>query len=134
MGQCGCGETVPENGFKLPSGLVVAYDVYRGCRDCFSGPAVCIYVYPNAKSEWLQHAKIEPYKPDEYGGNHGHGIPVSLFEVEDLINAAKAIGELKTSRDGYLTFADWLEDNGLRMMQDAMRLFTARMERLAKER
>ena len=134
MGQCGCGEVPVERGFKLPSGAVLGYMVYRGCRDCHAGPAVTIFVYPNGKSEWLEHAKIEPYKPDEYGGNHGHGIPIAFFEVADLIEAAKSIGETRMSRDGYRSVEDWLHDNGLLMMQDAMRLFTKRIEAMERNR
>lgn len=133
MGQCGCGETNIEKGFTLPSGVVVAYHVYRGCPDCFSGPGISVYIYPNKKSEWLQHAKLEPFTPDEYGGESGHGIPISFFEVKDLIASAKQIGGTEMSEDGYETVEDWLYDNGLEMMQDAMVRFRKRMAAIAKE-
>lgn len=131
MGQCGCGETSVEHGYKLPSGVVVAYDIYRGCRDCFAGPAINVFVYPNGKSEWLRHAKIEELKPDEYGGNHGHGIPISFFEVRDLIAAAKQIGGLDWDEDGY-GFEEWMEENGLQMMQSALGIFSKRMAELER--
>lgn len=130
MGQCGCGDVPVENAFKLPSGEVIGYFVYRGCDECFAGPAIDIFVYPNAKSEWVRDAKIESYKPDEYGGNGGHGIPIALFEVRDLIEAAKKIGGTELSKDGYESVEDWLSDYGLQMMQDAMRLFEKRVEKL----
>ena len=68
MGQCGCGDTYIEHAYELPAGHVVAYDVYHGCSECFSGPGLNIYVYPDRKSEWLRTAKIEPFEPDEFGG------------------------------------------------------------------
>lgn len=133
MGQCGCGEIPVENAYKLPSGEVVGIAIYRGCDDCHAGPAVDVFVYPNAKSEWVRDAKIEKYKPDEYGGNHGHGIPIAFFEVRDLIKAATAIGGTNLDDEGYNSVEDWLEENGLRMMQDAMRLFEKRVEEIKKK-
>lgn len=137
MGQCGCGETNPERGFKLPSGAVVAYDIYRGCDGCFRGPAVSVYVYNNGKSEWLRHAKVEPYKPDEYGGNHGHGICFGLFEVSDLRAEAVELtkeGSIGRRQDQYASLDDWLEDYGLRLIQGAMRRFSKRDEEMEAER
>jgi hypothetical protein len=130
MCQCGCADTWIDKAFKIPSGVVVAYDVYYGCRECFAGPGLTIYVYPNAKSEWIRDVKIEPYIPDEYGGESGHGIPVSFFEVQDLVKAAESIGGTKLEEDGYDSVTAWLEDYGLEMMQDAMRLFTERVKKL----
>ena len=126
MGQCGCGDLSIDKAFQLPKGIVVAYDIYRGCGECHAGPGVSIYIYPNKKSEWLEGVKIESFTPSEDGGDSGNGIPISFFEVSDLANAAKAIGETKLSRDGYRSVEDWLSDYGLQMMQDAMRLFAKR--------
>jgi hypothetical protein len=132
--QCGCGEFPVENAYTLPSGEIVGYGIYRGCEDCYAGPGVSVYVYPNEESEWLRDAKIESYEPDEFGGNKGYGISVSFFEVCDLIKAATEIGGDFEKTHGYETVAEWLEDNGLRMMQDAMRLFEKRCAELAKDR
>jgi hypothetical protein len=132
MGQCGCGDLPIENGYQLPSGEIIAYAIYRGCDECHAGPAVDIFIYPNKKSEWIRDAKIETYKPDEYGGNQGHGIPIAFFEVRDLVAAAKAIGGTTLSKDGYDSVESWLEDYGLQMMQDAMRLFEKRVEALMR--
>ncbi len=84
MGQCGCGDIPVENAFQLPSGEVVGYALYRGCDECFAGPAVDIFIYPNNTSEWARDAKIENFKPDEYGGNEGRGIPITFFEVRAM--------------------------------------------------
>lgn len=137
MGQCGCGETSVENAYKLPKGTVIGYDIYRGCAGCFAGPAISIYVYPNAKSEWLSHAKIEDFTPDEYGGNHGHGINVAFFEVEDLKEESVELAQeadIGPGDDQYATIADWLDDYGLRLVQGAMRRFTKRMDELERRR
>lgn len=134
MCQCGCGEFGLENAYKLPSGEVVGYGVYRGCEDCHAGPGVSVYVYPDEKSEWLTGVKIEPYEPNDFGGNKGYGISVSFFEVRDLIKAATEIGGNFEKTHGYETVAEWLEDNGMRMMQDAMRLFEKRAKELTNSK
>lgn len=144
MCQCGCGDTNLEKGYELPDGTIVAYDIYRGCRDCNPGPGISIYAYPNRKAGrmWLSGVKIEKYTPDEFGGNHGFGISFGLFEVEDLAAEANEIVSTESgpidpdSEDSYETVEAWLEDFGLRMVQGAMRRYADRMEaerkRLAK--
>lgn len=145
MCQCGCGDTNLEKGYELLGGTVVAYDIYRGCRDCNPGPGISIYAYPNRKvgRMWLSGVKIEQYTPDEFGGNHGYGISFGLFEVEDLIAEAKEIvatesgevGLLKDEdEDDYLSLEDWLSDYGLMMVQGAMRRYRTRMEKAAEAR
>ena len=140
MGQCGCGDTCIERGYRLPDGTVVAYDVYRGCQDCNPGPGISIFAFPSAESGrmWLDEAKIEPYTPDEFGGNHGHGISFGLFDVQDLRAEAKEIvavesGEIRADEDGYTTLDDWLSDFGLMLIQGAMRRYSKRIaEEMAK--
>lgn len=144
MGQCGCGDTHIEKGYQLPDGAVVAYDIYHGCRDCNPGPGLSIYVFPNGQAGrmWLDGAKIEKYTPDEFGGNHGHGISFGLFEAEDLVAEAKELvaresGEIcacADEEDGYTTISDWLHDFGLVMVQGAMRRYRRRIENEKKRR
>jgi len=132
MCQCGCGEFPVTQAYRLPKGQVVGIGIYRGCSDCFAGPGIAVYVYPSKRAgkEWLEGAKMEDYKPDEYVGNHGRGISLSFFEVRDLIEAAKAIGT-RLEGDGWeMTIEEWLEENGLQMMQDAMELFERRIAEL----
>lgn len=133
MGQCGCGDSRIDHAYELPSGNVVAYDVYHGCSSCHAGPAVSVSVFDNRNAIWLDGVKIEKLTPTEDGGNDGRGIGIAFFEVSDLIAAAKEIGgtSLEEDEDGYPSVEDWLADNGLRMMQDAMYLFT---ERIAKQK
>ena len=38
MCQCGCSNPYIEHAYELPNRQVVAYDVYHGCDQCFSGP------------------------------------------------------------------------------------------------
>ena len=128
MCQCGCGDTNIDKGFRLPSGEIVAYDVYHGCAECFAGPGVTFYVYPNKKAIWLEGVDIEKYQPDENGGNQGGGIAVSFFEVNDLVEAAKEIGDTELNAQGYDSVEDWLSDFGLDMMQKAMQKFAERIK------
>lgn len=135
MGQCGCGEVPIENAVKLPKGEVVAYHVYRGCADCFSGPGISIYVYPNTKSEFLEHAKIDDFTPDEFGGNHGYGISFGLFEVKDLCAESVELqkeARIGRGRDDYRSLDDWLSDYGLRLIQGAMRRSAERIKKAGK--
>ena len=133
MCQCGCGEFPITQAYKLPRGQVIGIGIYHGCSDCVSGPGIAVYVFPNRRAgkEWLEGAKMEDYKPDEYGGNHGHGIPLSFFEVQDLVRAAKQIGTQLSGKGWEMTVEEWLEENGLQMMQDAMKLFRNRCAELA---
>src|SRR5690348_11789267 len=138
MGECGCGETCVETAVRLPDGVIVGHDVYHGCPECFRGPAFAIYIYPNDKSEWLRHSKIEEFVPDEYGRNHRYVVSVGLFEVTDLRAAAaescKEGGTIGRGRNQYANLDDWLDDFGLRMVQDAMSKFTQRMAELDKKK
>jgi hypothetical protein len=129
MGQCGCGDTSIDQAFKLPSGIILATDVYRGCRECHEGPGVSVYVYPSRKAGrmWLDGIKAEAFVPDEYGGNSGKGIAVGLFEVRDLREAARGIdAKIGDGENDYATIDDWLHDFGLQMVQDAMSIFRKR--------
>jgi len=128
MCQCGCGEFPVTEAYRLPKGQVIGIGIYRGCSDCFAGPGIVVYVYPSKRAgkEWLEGAKMQDYKPDEYGGNHGCGISLSFFEARDLAEAAKQIGTELSGEGWEMTIEEWLEENGLQMMQDAMRLFEQR--------
>lgn len=132
MCQCGCGEFPITEAYKLPKGEVVGIGTYQGCSDCFAGPGFAIYVFPSKRSgkEWLREAKLQEYTPNEFGGNGGQGISLSLFEVRDLREALKTMEPLyKNSEFGDQTLDEWLEENGLEMMQKAMKLFAKRIER-----
>lgn len=135
MCQCGCGEIPIEQAYKLPNGNVISYSVYRGCADCHAGPGIEIGIFNNSKSEWLEHAKIQPITPTTYGGsvspNSHPGISVGLFEVQDLVAAAKELGD-ELDDDGYDSVSAWLEDMGLEMVQSAMRKFDVRTEEISK--
>jgi hypothetical protein len=121
--------------YRLPKGDVIGIGFYRGCDDCFAGPGISVYVYPSKRAgkEWLEGAKMEDYKPDEFGGNGGSGISLSFFEVRDLVAAAKEIGTEIRGEDWEMTVEEWLDENGLEMMQKAMRLFEKRIEELRKK-
>lgn len=132
MCRCGCGEFPVTEAYHLPKGDVIGIGIYEGCADCFVGPGISVYVYPSRRSgkEWLEGAKTQDYKPDEYGGNSGSGISLSFFEVRDLVAAAKEIGTQLHGEGWEMTVEEWLEENGLQMMQDAMKLFKTRVNEL----
>jgi hypothetical protein len=139
MGQCGCGDIDIEKGYEFPDRTVVAYDIYRGCRECNPGPAISIFAYPNRKAGrmWLDNAQIEKYVPDENGGNHGRGISFGLFEVEDLMAEAQEIVEKRSAEigpgeDQYATINDWLHDFGLELIQGAMWRYRQRIQKKNK--
>jgi hypothetical protein len=135
MCQCGCGDTNIERAYDLPGGKVLGVQVYRGCDGCFNGPAVSIMLFDRkgAKEwvgQWVEHEKITP---DENGGNDGLGIGVPLFEVEDLRKSAKRMAAQETL-DEYGDIDDWLQDNGLELIQGAMEAFRLRRAEEEKKR
>ena len=134
MGECGCGMRPFDMALKLKRNVVLGIRVYDGCRDCFAGIGVDISAFTSAKSEFLESAgERDAMPPDEFGGNGGSGYAVGLFEVCDLVSAAGAIEESGCPLDEYATLGDWLDDNGLDLIQRAHRSFLKRMRKL-KER
>lgn len=134
MCQCGCGDTAIEKAWKLPNGNVLAYQQYRGCRECFAGPGVSLLLFDTPKSEWLEGVKIQSIKPDKYGGDGGHGLAFSFFEVQDLQKQAAEMeeGDAVTEYSGYGGLSEWLNEHGLELLQGAMRKFEARIADLDK--
>lgn len=138
MGQCGCGDSGVERAYRLRPGVILGYRLYRGCRDCFAGPAVDITIWNSGRNMFLDGLKIEEGpKPDEYGGDGGMGLAFPLFEVEDII---AQLTEMQITRDidksgrtGYPTVEEWMEDYGLEMLQGALRRFQERMRKMKED-
>ena len=121
MGECGCGFTNPTQAFQITRPAWVGVQVYPGCRECYQGPMVDIMFFDKqGREDWLPHLSPERIDPDRYGGDqHPGGIQVPLFEVEDLVAAAKDAEE-ESDLSEYACIADWLMDNGLALIQDAL--------------
>jgi hypothetical protein len=125
MCQCGCGDFDSDLALRVSTRSVMSLRVYRGCADCHEGIALDLSFFDKeGVKDWLSHCKIESApKPDRSGGNDGMGVNFPLFEVRDMIEAAKREGpSMIGKRDGYKDLTDWLKENGLRLIQDALRI------------
>ena len=89
MGECGCGHNIEDRAVKLPSGDVLAYGVYPGCRDCSTGIGFGIRLYDTVEHcrKWMD------IEPDEYGGNDGFGIGIEILDVDDIVEAVREAEE-----------------------------------------
>jgi hypothetical protein len=132
MGQCGCGDNGPDEAYELPSGVVVATELYQGCPDCHQGPALTVSVFDNKESVFLNGMEPEPFTPDECGGNvtaqknnlRFPGINIGVFEVEDM----KLAVEQHMDVDPNMSLEEFFDDSRLvvQIIQDAMRLYRNR--------
>lgn len=134
MGVCGCCEFNIDKGFKLPDGTEITYSIYKGCKDCFAGPAVDISIF-TSNNDWTGGYDLCKFTPSCDGGEPeggGLGIPVPLFEVRDLIAAVKEIGDEKIEGEYGFMLSEWLEECGFDMLQRAMQIFEKRKKWWAK--
>ena len=123
MCQCGCGDTYIDRAFKIDRGPTVAYQLYRGCGECHPGIGVMLSFFNREGArEWVRgSAETIPVKPDDSGGNCGE-FNIPIFEVSDLVAASEEMGpSLIGKKHGYANLQDWLEDNGLELIQTAIR-------------
>ncbi len=120
MGACGCGDANFDRGFRLPDGTTIGIEVYRGCRYCATGPGVTVAAF-DAKGahEWMDGVECPVMVPDEYGGDDRYALAVCLFDMADLLAECREI-EAEVPIADYESVADWLEDNGLQLIQGAM--------------
>ena len=127
MGQCGCGEGVEDRAVLLPGGTVVAYGIYPGCEYCHDGIGVDLKFYDNFEhyERFAMSSEKQSITPDEYGGNEGIGACLSIFTVANLVEAASSLEadgiRVGEDDDCYESIADWMQDNGLQLLQDAIR-------------
>lgn len=125
MGECGCGETVPYKILQIDDKVLVV-EIYRGCEYCDTGLIVTLHLNTAesaAEWDWEPDTKLEP---DDYG--HAQ-VDFPLLGKDDLVEAAKRMNAdaMFGGEDGYETLTDWLSDNGLELLQTALRL---RLEKL----
>jgi hypothetical protein len=127
MGACGCGEGIEDHAVKLPDGTIVAYGVYPGCDGCHDGLGFSMRFYDTEEhyDTYAASNRMESIIPDCDGGNEGFGVALSVMGVDDLVQAAAGleadgclVGE---DEECYESIADWMRDNGLRLIQDAIR-------------
>lgn len=123
MGQCGCGDYAPVKQYKI-KGCVVGVEIYPGCDYCTDQVSVAIHLF-TPSSPFVGWQDTKTVMPDEYGAN----IPaIPVLSVGDLRAAFKAMDYQydPTDEDGYETLDDYLQDYGLRIVQEAIRLCAQR--------
>lgn len=121
MGQCGCGDFRSDRAFKLADGTVLVFDVYRGCAECFSGPAINLWLFDGSSNPFLQGVQTaKAVTADEFGGDRGNGLLLAfpLFDVKDLQAEA---AELAVDLSEYANLENVLADVGLDLIQGAIR-------------
>lgn len=118
MGECGCGDWEADVIYRVKKPCIIGLRVYRGCRDCDTGVGVALDFF-TPKSEYIRDCDVSyDAIPDEYGADLP-GLP--LFEVGDLIEASRTIdSKVGNGGNDYATIQDWLYDNGLTLIQEAM--------------
>jgi hypothetical protein len=127
MGQCGCGEDVEDKAAILPDGTCVAYGIYEGCVDCDTGIGVGLRFYDTKEhcAEWVSPKAMTPMAPTEYGGNDGNGIGIPIMDVDDLVHVVAEMESegllVGNGRNSYGSISEWMEDNGLDLLQRAIR-------------
>ena len=114
--------------------VVLAVQVFPGCKDCDYGPGVSVAIFDSPTVELIEGLKLESIKADEYGGNSGYGLSVPVLDGEDLIAEARELcpkGTIGPGEDEYESLADWLDDNWDSLLRGAVH---RRLDRWAKQR
>lgn len=132
MGVCGCGEYIPSMQYAI-RGCVVGIVVYPGCDYCEDMIGVDPYFYTKG-SEFIVDHETRKVTPDEYGGEGSAAIPI--FAVQDIREAAKRIGDPihPGDEDSCQTLDEWLDEYGLQLLQDAIRICAARIKKERADR
>jgi hypothetical protein len=119
MCECGCGDLNPKQVVKIGD-YILAIEVYPGCKDCETGIMVTLNLFSKDEAErWGLEAK-EEFKPDETGWSR---IDIPLLGKDELV---KAFNKLESG--GEVSFADYddcaeyLDDNGIDLLQEALRI------------
>ena len=124
MGGCGCGDFQDDVAFEIRPDVVISIGTYPGCQDCDEGPGVTVHFWDSPSADFLDGVQRLPMKPNEFGGNEGFGHAVVLFQLEDLISAAKELADDNAispeGEDSYSNLAEWLQDNGHQLIKDAI--------------
>jgi len=123
MCQCGCGDLFPVKVYEINKNKYVVISEYHGCKECAEVIAHDIYFYDKKGMEdiadWVKPEKVEF---DEFGGEkHDHGLP--LFDISDFREILEENENIYGKVNEYDSMADWFEENGLNLIQEAMRRF-----------
>lgn len=117
MGQCGCGDLSPRDVFKIGQ-KVMAVEVYKGCDDCDTGVVLTLNLFNPSNAKECDLKPKKEFKTDKYGYNSVH---YPLLGKSDLIEAARELEESGETFEIYgNNIGDWLQDNGLRLLQKAI--------------
>lgn len=121
MGQCGCADFSCDAAFRIKgSKSVIAVQRYPGCQGCGT-PAGVVLCFFNERGvrDWLDGVKIETVVPDEFGSNRGIGIGIALLGAEDLVAAAKELGDGQEI-EHYSQASDFMEDAAHELIGEAV--------------
>lgn len=121
MCECGCADFSPYRSYKVGKNILVL-EIYPGCENCDNPLGITLAIFtPSEAKHWLTEPSPE-FKPDQYGSKE---LYFSLIGKDDLIQAAKDIvaenGD-PIEDEGYANLVDWLEDDGLDLLQRALRI------------
>lgn len=121
MGQCGCGDLYPVAAFHIGEGYLIVSE-YWGCDYCGTSPSVDLYYFnQEGFDDFCKGMKVITPKPDQYGGLNGRGWQFTQVGKDELLKAVKTLeGEGHETWEEYGSLADYLSDNGRRLIQLAM--------------
>lgn len=123
MCECGC-SYIRQDLVRSYKGMTLCVDIYPGCAEC--GPVIGVDLRAfNSKGvkDWLNGRTGGEIVPDEYGG-----LPtmasLPLFDMAGLgAGLQEECGDITNwfLPDIYDSWADFVEDHGLRIIQAAIR-------------
>ena len=124
MGECGCSQIDSIRKAVKIENYVLAITIYRGCEYCSTGVAVDLHLFTKDAAKELAIENSEIFEPDEYGSSM---LSIPIVATEDLVEASKNLPSL----EDYDSLPEWLQDNGLSLLQGAIHI---RENKLRKER
>ena len=127
MGECGCGQYDASVFRELPDGTLLTMGLYRGCEYCDSLIAATLYAFPpGVEFEPEERQRAQPLIPDEYGGYGDGSWPpaIPVLEVDALVEVLRPYSE---------EAAAVFEEDGLHLIQEAIRLTWRRIEKQQQE-
>ena len=124
MGQCGCGDINPILVLKIGEYYLVV-DEYWGCSDCNNPIGISLHLYSGEqfKNEWGKTLSdlTEKFFPEKYGCNSKH---FNFVGRDELMKAAEELEDDKehvSPVSEYDSLKDFVDDNGLHLLQEAMK-------------
>lgn len=124
MGACGCADNAPDEIYRIGRGKYIAVASYHGCDYCDTGIGYDIRFFnEEGRKLWAHGLKSKPILFDE-DGVYDSGLMLGCVGLRELKEGAKTlIAEKRIGNKftGYRNVADWLDDNGLELLQAAFR-------------